>query len=293
MLKRQILLLALLEELGELSNTEMMKYLFLLTRYQDKKSYHFVPYKYGCFSFNAYADKRKLIERGILKDSDEWVLSEDQKGFYFMLPRENRSLITKIKKGFAHLQKQELIRYTYLKYPYYAVNSEILNEVLSAPEISQIKACMPQNDMRAIYTIGYESRSIEEYINCLIKNDVKILCDVRKNPISRKYGFSKKTMSRALETVGIEYRHIPGLGIVGEKRKDLHDLEDYNRLFDLYEKEVLSSSSNLLKIIYELLLENNRVGLTCFEKLPAYCHRTRAAEAVVRLFDRDLPIIEL
>ncbi|MCP5049539.1 MAG: DUF488 domain-containing protein, partial [bacterium] len=83
--KRQKLLLALLEEWGgELSKTDMQKYLFLVSRCQDKgnKSYHFIPYKFGCFSFNSYSDKRKLLEKNILENSEHWKLSEDQSGFY-------------------------------------------------------------------------------------------------------------------------------------------------------------------------------------------------------------------
>lgn len=296
MFKRQILLLALLEKWGgELPNTEMQKYLFLLTRHQDKdkRSYHFIPYKYGCFSFNAYSDRRKLIEKKILKDSDDWKLSKDQGGFYFMLSHEKRALIEKIKKSFGHLHGKELIRYIYLKYPYYAVNSEILGDILSKPEISRVKTYIPQNHTKAVYTIGYEGRSLEEYINCLIDEDVKILFDVRKNPISRKYGFSKKTLKKAVETVGMEYRHLPELGIPGKKRMDLRNIEDYNRLFDLYEKEILSNCHNHLEMISQLLLENDRVGLTCFERLPGYCHRTRVAGAIVRLFHQDLSIIAL
>jgi hypothetical protein len=296
MLKRQILLLALLEKWGGiLPNTEMQKYLFLLTRRQDKdnRSYHFIPYKYGCFSFNAYWDKRKLIEKGILKESDDWRLSGNQEGFYFMLAPEDRSLIEKIKKSFGNLDKKELIRYVYLNYSYYAVNSEILEEVLSKPEISQIKTFMPKNRIKAIYTIGYQGKSLEEYINCLINEDIKILLDVRKNPISRKYGFSKATLKNALKSVGIEYRHLPELGIPGEKRMDLVDIEDYNRLFDLYEKEILSNRHDFLEMIYQLSLENERVALTCFEKSPGYCHRTRIARTIVRLFNKDLPLIEL
>lgn len=296
MLNRQILLLALLEKWGgKLPNTEMQKYLFLLTMHQDKdkRSYHFIPYKYGCFSFNAYSDKRKLIERGILKDSDDWRLSQKQGGFYFMLAHEDKTLLDIIKKKFGHLNRKELIRYVYLNYSYYAVNSEILGEVLSQSEISQIKNCRPKNHIKAIYTIGYQGKSLEEYINCLINEDVKILFDVRKNPISRKYGFSKKTLEKTIETVGIEYRHLPELGIPGEKRMNLKNIEDYNRLFDLYEKEILCHYHNLLEMIYQLSLENDRVALTCFEKLPGYCHRTRVARAIIKLFHKDLPIIDL
>jgi len=295
-LKKQLLLLALLEKWGgELSNTDMQKYLFLLTMHQDKnkRSYHFIPYKYGCFSFNAYSDKRNLIEKGLLKDSDDWKLSENQGGFYFMLASEDRCVLEKIKKNFGHIHGNELIRYIYLNYSYYAVKSEILAQVLSKPEVSRVKKYIPQNNIKALYTIGYEEISIEEYINCLINEDVKILFDVRKNPISRKYGFSKKTLQNALETVGIGYRHLPRLGIPGDMRMDLHDIEDYNRLFDIYEKEILSTCHDLLEMIYRSLLENERVGLTCFERLPRYCHRTRAAREIARLFQKDLSIIEL
>jgi uncharacterized protein (DUF488 family) len=294
MLKRQIFLLSLLEEFGsKLPNTEMLKYLFLLTRFQDDRIYHFFPYKYGCFSFNVYADKRKLIEKGILRNSDDWSLSNNQGNYYLMLSRKNRALIKKIKKEFGHLHGNDLIRYIYLEFPYYAVNSEILDEVLSSAEISKVKTYRPRKKIKAIYTIGYEKRSIEEYINCLIQEDVKILCDVRENPVSRKYGFSKTTLRKALETVGIGYRHFPELGIPGKKRKFLYHLEDYNRLFDLYEKEVLDNRQNTLDMIYQLLINNDRVGLTCYERLPEYCHRTRVAKAVITLSDQNLSIIEL
>ncbi len=40
-----------------------------------------------------------------------------------------------------------------------------------------------------LFTIGYEGRGIEAFIDILIWNDSRILCDVRKNPISRKLVF--------------------------------------------------------------------------------------------------------
>lgn len=293
-LKRQTLLLSMLEEFGkELSNTDMMKYLFLITRYQEKRSYHFIPYKYGCFSFTAYADKRKLMEKGALKNSENWSLANGQDSFYLKLSLKDRTLIKEIKKSFGHLQGKELIRYIYLNYPYYALNSEILNETLNELEISKLKLNLPENKFKVLYTIGYQERTVEEYINCLIKEDVKVLCDVRKNPVSRKYGFSKTTLQNALETVGIQYEHLPELGIPGASRKDLHSLEDYNRLFDSYEKQVLSSSHNLLDMIYRLIQKKKRVALTCFERLPEYCHRARVADAVSRIFDPNLSIIDL
>lgn len=68
---RQKLLLALLEAMGgEAGRTDFQKLLFLMTRGEEVPSYDFVPYKYGCYSFTAAADQRKLEERGLVV-SDE------------------------------------------------------------------------------------------------------------------------------------------------------------------------------------------------------------------------------
>ena len=50
------------------------------------------------------------------------------------------------------------------------------------------------------------------YLNLLLTNSVTLLCDVRRNALSRRYGFSKSTRSKACEGVGIRYEHLPELG---------------------------------------------------------------------------------
>jgi len=69
--ERQHLLLTLLDALhGPLSNTDFQKLLFLYTRECEKTAtYDFVPYKFGGFSFTAYADKRRLTKAGFLVDA--------------------------------------------------------------------------------------------------------------------------------------------------------------------------------------------------------------------------------
>ncbi|WP_375668511.1 MULTISPECIES: DUF488 family protein [unclassified Bartonella] len=55
------------------------------------------------------------------------------------------------------------------------------------------------------FTIGYERKSFENYFNQLIKNNIKLLYDIRKNPISRKYGFSKRQLEKVVNNIDIEY----------------------------------------------------------------------------------------
>jgi len=68
---------------------------------------------------------------------------------------------------------------------------------------------------------------------------VTILCDVRRNALSRKYGFSKKTLGNACQNLGIRYEHLPELGIASARRKELHTQADYDRLFSAYEEDTL------------------------------------------------------
>ena len=126
---------------------------------------------------------------------------------------------------------------------------------------------------------------MEQYINTLIINDVKVLCDVRKNPLSMKFGFSKSRLKSACEGVGIEYIHIPELGIVSEKRKELNSMNDYNKLFTDYEKTVLEHSTNYIKRLVKTLYKKKRIALTCFEKESCMCHRGRVANKLLSLDD--------
>ncbi|MEG9862612.1 MAG: hypothetical protein V6Z81_09060 [Parvularculales bacterium] len=78
MLYRQKVLLALVECLeGKVKDRDLQNYLFLfIQKYHQEKLYEFVPYKYGCFSFQSYADRRNLTKFGHLMESEDWVLND-------------------------------------------------------------------------------------------------------------------------------------------------------------------------------------------------------------------------
>ena len=106
---------------------------------------------------------------------------------------------------------------------------------------------------------------------------------MRRNPLSRKYGFSKKTLSETLKKIGIEYVHIPELGIASDKRRELNTQADYDRLFDSYEKQELKRNKTALKQLFDIFLDRKRVAITCFEAQVCMCHRGRVAKALSRL----------
>jgi uncharacterized protein (DUF488 family) len=118
---------------------------------------------------------------------------------------------------------------------------------------------------------------------------VTLLCDVRRNPLSRKYGFSKGTLSKACEGVGLRYEHLPELGIASDRRRELKSQADYDALFADYEREDLPSHGPALARIAAWVKDGgHRVALTCFEHAPEQCHRHCVAEALERSFGRIL-----
>src|SRR5439155_7481614 len=110
---------------------------------------------------------------------------------------------------------------------------------LDAAARQRIAYARPPHRAPGLLTIGYEGRSLEAYLNLLLCEGVTLLCDVRRNPLSRKYGFSKSTLSKACEGVGIRYEHLPGLGIESDKRQSLETQADYDAWFEEYERKSL------------------------------------------------------
>jgi uncharacterized protein (DUF488 family) len=146
----------------------------------------------------------------------------------------------------------------------------------------------------ALLTIGYEGKSLEGYLNQLLQAGVTLLGDVRRNPLSRKYGFSKVTLSKVCEGVGIRYEHLPELGIASDKRQNLETQKDYDALFLIYEREYLPGQHSALDRIRRWLLDDKqRVALTCFEELPQQCHRHCVAEAIESHSGRKLKPVHL
>ncbi len=272
---------------GHLTAKQLQKYLFLFTRKQEEKAYDFIPYYYGCFSFQANQDIMTLSKLGylsIIRDENGRRIQIVKPGNYIlMLDMFEQHAIKEIRDMFGQFSQSELIRYTYVNYPYYATKSVIAKDLLNETELSIIEKQKRKFVEPKLFTIGYEGRSLEKYMNILIINDVHVLCDVRKNAFSQKYGFSKSQLEKACSGVGIKYIHVPQLGIESEYRQDLRTQKDYDILFDVYEKTTLKENWNYLLYVRQVIDEEKRIALTCFEENPMQCHRSRVAKYLMKL----------
>ncbi|MEQ8360384.1 MAG: DUF488 family protein [Cytophagales bacterium] len=252
-----------------------------------------MPYKFGCFSFQANQDLLTLGKYGLVnsetkRESSNWILSEDS-NFYSKLKKEDQSSIKKVKREVEHFSQKELVKHTYLNYPFYATKSQIAKDILSDVELATVKKQKRNIEGQEFFTIGYEGISLETYLNKLIINDVKLLCDVRKNSLSMKYGFSKSQLKNACESIGIKYLHIPELGIESDKRKKLVTMSDYNQLFEEYEKTTLMDNQDSIKELFQLVHKFKRVAITCFEKEACMCHRGRVLKSLTSLPEWSIP----
>ena len=98
-----------------------------------------------------------------------------------------------------------------------------------------------------------------------------------------KYGFSKSQLQKYCECIGVEYVHLPEVGIQSEQRKELHEQSDYDKLFAVYRKKNLPNTVVAQKKIVELLKQHQHVALTCFEANIDRCHRKHLADAIAQL----------
>ena len=285
---RRKIIIALLQLFdNELEKIRLQKLLFLVTHRQQKPEYDFIPYKYGCFSYSAYADLTTMVKKGILTESKSHFKTNDTTDHFKTLKAADKKLLLEAKALYGNMSADSLMKHTYINFPYLAINSIKAPNLLTPEEYERVQQKKPMGKKTVLYTIGYEGISLEEYLNRLLKNDVKVLVDVRNNPISRKYGFSKKQLQRYCESLDIQYMHIPEVGIQSEQRHELNSQEDYDSLFAIYRQENLTQTTASQVQILNLLKENNRIALTCFEANICQCHRKPLAEAIA-----DLPNFE-
>jgi uncharacterized protein (DUF488 family) len=138
----------------------------------------------------------------------------------------------------------------------------------------------PKRPRGKLYTLGYEGRSLDEYLQILLDAGVRRLCDVRRNAFSHKKGFSKGPLGRACEAAGIAYQHLPELGIAAAERRAVKTPADRVALFKKYARATLPQQRAALDAIAARLGTGERLALTCFERDPQDCHRLRVVEAL-------------
>lgn len=268
---------------GQLEKIRLQKLLFLFTQRQQKAEYDFVPYKFGCYSFSAHADLVTMIKKQQLVSDDKNYSRADKTDYLKQLKPDDKRFLLEVKSNYGGMNAKALMKHTYLNFPFYSIRSEVATDILNKLELEKVDNAKPKIKNTILFTIGYEGISLEEYLSRLLRNDVKILVDVRNNPLSMKFGFSKSQLKNYCEYLGIQYLHFPEVGIQSDLRQELNSQTDYDKLFIAYRNNNLSKTLKTQTEILNLLKQHKRIALTCFEADICQCHRKHLAEAIQTL----------
>lgn len=266
---RRKILLALIEVFGgSLQNTDCEKLLFNFCQQTGKNHYDFFPHKYGPFSAVSYYDKQRLIDLGLLKPVKDFQLNTKHSYLKELTPTDKAALL-RFKSNIGNLRGDRLVKKTYQEFPQYTLRSKIVDRHFTAEELKQRQFAFAVDTKPAVFSIGYEGLTIDSFLHKLIANNITVVVDVRNNPQSMKYGFSKKSFKQYIESAGLalsrvegmKYIHIPELGIPSTMRKGLGESVSHKTLFKAYENKLLPKQETEIKQLTRLLQHNdNRIA---------------------------------
>jgi len=125
------------------------------------------------------------------------------------------------------------------------------------------------------WTIGHSTRSIEDFISLLKKNEIKLLADVRSLPGSKRYPqFNREALAESLNAHGIRYEHFPELGGRRKPNADSRNTAWRNMSFrgyaDYMETEQFHKG---VERLLTLAREAGPASIMCAEAVWWRCHR--------------------
>lgn len=286
MIARQKVLLKLIKnEGGQCSKLRLVKLAFLLRKESKNLPgtalYEFLPYHFGPFSFTLYHDVASLESQGILAaNHDGLALTSAASSEIDRLDRGVNTAVDWISARYRAVATERLVDDVYGRFPWYTLNSKN----------AQKRRVQRPDGSPAIYTVGYEKLMLDGLLNLLLRKGIRRLVDVRNNPVARRFGFHKSTLQRHCADVGIDYLHLPELGIISAWRESLETADSYERLFQRYEREILPVQSDRLREL-AARMSAEPCAIMCMEADHAFCHRSRLGRRLAEM--TGLPVCEL
>ena len=138
--------------------------------------------------------------------------------------------------------------------------------------------------MRRLSTIGYEGKTLAEFLDQLKAAGVEIVLDVRAVAASRRPGFSKTALGGALREEGIDYLHLRPLGTPAAGREAARKGR-IAEMRTIYADQLETPEAGLA--MEQALAEagERHAALLCYELEAPDCHRSMLAERMVRRAD--------
>ncbi len=124
-----------------------------------------------------------------------------------------------------------------------------------------------------VLTLGYQQRTIKEFIGLLVDASIDVLIDVRETAWSHKPGFSKSALQAKLGAVQIEYVHARFAGNPKRIRAKAPSHAECLTRYAAHLKKNRSILRDFGELVGKYLAGRKRVCITCYERHPDDCHR--------------------
>jgi uncharacterized protein (DUF488 family) len=126
-------------------------------------------------------------------------------------------------------------------------------------------------------TIGYEGKTVDEFLAELVGEGVALVIDVRAVAASRRPGFSKSAMAAALRERGIDYLHLRALGTPKPGREAARKGR-IAEMHAIFETQLATPEAGLAMEQAHEAASRRHAALLCFEADSACCHRAVVAQ---------------
>jgi uncharacterized protein (DUF488 family) len=134
-----------------------------------------------------------------------------------------------------------------------------------------------------LFTIGYERAGFSAFLDALRAAGVKTVLDVRDLPLSRRAGFSKKTLAASLDLEDVAYVHLKPLGTPKEGRI-ANQRREWSRFWSIVEAKLATPEAEAALVEAAKIARASPSCLLCFEADHRVCHRLRVAAELERRF---------
>ena len=139
-----------------------------------------------------------------------------------------------------------------------------------------------------IHTIGYGSRSLDEFVAALQTHGIEYIIDVRSAPYSSfKPEFSKGALEASLRERGIRYLYLGDA--LGGQPKDRDCYED-DKVVYARVKEKPFYRAGIVRV-QAAFRQQRRVALMCSEGKPELCHRSKLIAP--SLIELGIPVVHI
>lgn len=136
-----------------------------------------------------------------------------------------------------------------------------------------------------VTSIGYEKRSLSDFIECLRAARVRKLLDVRAVAMSRRAPFRKVALQSALAAAGIDYQHFPS---AGNPYRDANC--EVAACLAAYRRYLRRRPATVRSVAHQL--GDGDAAVMCYERQHRACHRRVLLELIAQDMTLEIERVE-